>query len=108
MAFLNEPGPRAVVLTSALWRKLSPPPTPPEFEVFESPGFNAAKGSFNDLTLVVKKELLAAAGLTFRYKKFWKRRVRMSSLSVLPMTSAMASSASRSSDADQFQSRLSA
>ena len=42
MAFLNEPGPHAVVLSSALWRKLSPPPTPPEFQVFESPGFRRA------------------------------------------------------------------
>jgi 4-amino-4-deoxy-L-arabinose transferase-like glycosyltransferase len=55
MSFLNEPGPHAVILTSALWRKLSPPPTPPGLEVFESPGFNAAKGGFNDLTLVVKR-----------------------------------------------------
>jgi 4-amino-4-deoxy-L-arabinose transferase-like glycosyltransferase len=52
-SFLDKPGPRAVILSSELWHRL-PPRTESEWHVFEARGFNAAKGTFIDLTLVVK------------------------------------------------------
>jgi len=56
LPFLNQPGPHAVVLSTPLWQRIernsifvhSP------WKVFQARGFNAAKGGFIDLTLVVK------------------------------------------------------
>ena len=53
MPFLNESGPHAVVLSTALWQRLRAG-SDPSWKIFEARGFNAAKGGFVDLTLVVK------------------------------------------------------
>jgi 4-amino-4-deoxy-L-arabinose transferase-like glycosyltransferase len=53
VAFLNEPGPRAVLLSTALWQQLRAG-TDPAWKAVEARGFNAAKGRFVDLTLIVK------------------------------------------------------
>jgi len=52
-SFLNQPGPRAVILSTSLWQHLRAG-SDPSLKVFEARGFNAAKGNFVDLTLVVK------------------------------------------------------
>jgi 4-amino-4-deoxy-L-arabinose transferase-like glycosyltransferase len=58
--FLNQPGPRAVLISSALWKKIDwaikhdDSSRLPPWKTFEARGFNAAKGSLIDLTLVVK------------------------------------------------------
>ncbi len=52
-SFLNQPGPRAVVLTTALWYDVEAN-SDPEGKAIQARGFNAAKGSLIDLTLVVK------------------------------------------------------
>ena len=54
--FLAQPGPRAIILSSDLWKRdhflhVDPQST---WKVYEARGFNAAKGNFIDLTLVVK------------------------------------------------------
>jgi len=54
--FLNRPGPHAVVLSTPVWRRLdlavnNPHPS---WKEYEASGFNAAKGRFIHLTLVVK------------------------------------------------------
>jgi hypothetical protein len=51
--FLRQPGPRAIVLTTPAWRQLQL--SDPDWQTFSAHGWNAAKGSFLDLTLVVKK-----------------------------------------------------
>jgi 4-amino-4-deoxy-L-arabinose transferase-like glycosyltransferase len=53
VAFLRQPGPHAVVLTTALGQRL-PITSDPAWKIFSAHGFNAAKGNFIDLTLVVK------------------------------------------------------
>ncbi len=53
LPFLNRPGPRAIVLSTSLWQRLRSG-ADPACKCFGAPGFNAAKGSFIDLTLVVK------------------------------------------------------
>jgi hypothetical protein len=60
LSFLNRPGPHAVLLSTSLWQQIDSS----EFDdshrssypwkSFEARGFNAAKGNFIDLTLVVK------------------------------------------------------
>jgi len=57
LASLSRPGPCAILLTSALWQQieLNSNFSQPAWKVFRAEGFNAAKGSFIDLTLVVKK-----------------------------------------------------
>ena len=54
LSYLNQPGPRAVVISTKLWTKLSGE-AEPSWRIYSARGFNAAKGSFIDLTLVVKK-----------------------------------------------------
>ena len=55
-AFLQQPGPRAVVLTNAAWReKVFLGKTAPKLEVYLESGFNAARLRFVDLVLVVKR-----------------------------------------------------
>lgn len=56
LAFLDLPGPRAVILSTALWKKLEPTygKAAASWKTFQARGFNAAKGSFVDLTMVVK------------------------------------------------------
>jgi 4-amino-4-deoxy-L-arabinose transferase-like glycosyltransferase len=51
--FLRQPGPRAIVLSTPAWRQLQF--SDPDWQTFSAHGWNAAKGSFVDLTLVVKK-----------------------------------------------------
>jgi 4-amino-4-deoxy-L-arabinose transferase-like glycosyltransferase len=51
--FLNLPGPHAVMLSTALWAHLRAG-SDPAWKTFEARGWNAAKGVFIDLTLVVK------------------------------------------------------
>jgi len=53
LSFLDQPNPRAVILTTEAWRQLQAKPDP-SWGIFEARGFNAAKGGFIDLTLVVK------------------------------------------------------
>lgn len=53
VSFLNLPGPHAVVLSTALWANLRAG-SDPGWKTFEARGWNAAKGAFIDLTLVVK------------------------------------------------------
>jgi len=56
LASLSRPGPCAILLTSALWQQieLNSNFSQPPWKLFHARGFNAAKGSFVDLTLVVK------------------------------------------------------
>jgi len=65
ISFLGQPGPRAVVLSSALWKRIeaTSPAAKPDWKIYETPGLNAAKVwdsskhalALVDLTLVVKK-----------------------------------------------------
>jgi 4-amino-4-deoxy-L-arabinose transferase-like glycosyltransferase len=52
--YLREPGSRAVILSTALWDKLKAG-ADPAWKSYEARGFNAARVSSLDLTLVVKK-----------------------------------------------------
>jgi hypothetical protein len=58
--YLHQPGPCAVVLSSSLWRQIdwtdfnNPFRTGSPWSVYTASGFNAAKGRFIDVTLVVK------------------------------------------------------
>jgi 4-amino-4-deoxy-L-arabinose transferase-like glycosyltransferase len=52
LSFLHRSGPHAVVLSTALWQKLSMS-AEPAWKTFEARGFNAAKLSPLDLTLVI-------------------------------------------------------
>jgi 4-amino-4-deoxy-L-arabinose transferase-like glycosyltransferase len=55
LTFLDKPGPHAVVLSTALWRRIEPTFAGlPAWRDYEASGFNAAKLSSLDLTLVVK------------------------------------------------------
>jgi hypothetical protein len=56
ISFLNLPGPRAVVLSTALWKQLQPSTNglASSWKTDKARGFNAAKLSPLDLTLVVK------------------------------------------------------
>jgi hypothetical protein len=56
LSYLNEPGPRAVVLSTARWNtvKIASDSSLPKWETYRVRGFNAAKGTFIDLTLVTK------------------------------------------------------
>ena len=54
LSFLDQPGPRAVLLSSALWQKLSANAPASAWKTFEARGINAAKVGSIDLTLVVK------------------------------------------------------
>jgi hypothetical protein len=57
VTFLDEPGPRAVVLTSSFAQRIldtARSDSDPGWKIFEARGFNAAKGSLIDLTLLVK------------------------------------------------------
>jgi len=56
LSFLAQPGPRAVVVSSALWQKLDSLNRAASIplKTYTTRGFNAAKGSFIDLTLVVR------------------------------------------------------
>ncbi len=55
-SFLDQPGSRAVMLSTDLWQRfhLVHATSQPQWKVYEARGFNAAKGNFIDLTLVVK------------------------------------------------------
>ncbi|MCE0484910.1 MAG: glycosyltransferase family 39 protein [Methylacidiphilales bacterium] len=54
-AFLDQPGPHAVILSSSAWKKIEAGTIDlSSFKIFQARGWNAAKGSFVDLTLVVK------------------------------------------------------
>jgi 4-amino-4-deoxy-L-arabinose transferase-like glycosyltransferase len=56
LELLSQPTPHAIILTSELWERISlisDYSTPP-WKVFQARGFNAAKGTFIDLTLIVK------------------------------------------------------
>jgi 4-amino-4-deoxy-L-arabinose transferase-like glycosyltransferase len=57
ISYLAQPGPHAVILSTALWQKLSSGSTEanPAWKIYEARGFNAAKLSWLDLTLVVKR-----------------------------------------------------
>jgi 4-amino-4-deoxy-L-arabinose transferase-like glycosyltransferase len=64
VSFLQQPGPRAVVLTTSLYqRRMIANGWNPSWKVFSARGFNAAKGNFIDLTLVVKPLLPRRSGL---------------------------------------------
>lgn len=52
--YLHGPGARAVILSTALWSKLKSQANP-QWKVYEARGFNAARLSALDLTLVVKR-----------------------------------------------------
>jgi 4-amino-4-deoxy-L-arabinose transferase-like glycosyltransferase len=56
--FLNEPGPRAIILTTGDWRRLSVTDralaAPAKMGAFSTSGWNAAKGKTVALTLLVK------------------------------------------------------
>jgi 4-amino-4-deoxy-L-arabinose transferase-like glycosyltransferase len=52
--FLDQPGPHAVVLSTSLWQRIDRSAAAhPSWKIEEARGFNAAKGRFVDLTLVV-------------------------------------------------------
>jgi 4-amino-4-deoxy-L-arabinose transferase-like glycosyltransferase len=53
IAYLQEPGPRAVVLSTKLWNPLAAS-ADPGWKIFHARGWNAAKLTGLDLTLVVK------------------------------------------------------
>jgi 4-amino-4-deoxy-L-arabinose transferase-like glycosyltransferase len=55
-SFLNQPGPRAVILSTGLWREMASTSDGHDssYQVVRASGFNAAKGNIIDLTLVVK------------------------------------------------------
>jgi 4-amino-4-deoxy-L-arabinose transferase-like glycosyltransferase len=52
-AYLAQPGPRAVILSSALWQKQNGTPDP-TWSIVTAHGLNTAKGTPLDLTLVLK------------------------------------------------------
>jgi 4-amino-4-deoxy-L-arabinose transferase-like glycosyltransferase len=52
IGFLQQPASRAALLSSASWREIQPG-APSSWRIFEACGWNAAKGSPLDLTLVV-------------------------------------------------------
>jgi 4-amino-4-deoxy-L-arabinose transferase-like glycosyltransferase len=54
--FLSATGPRAILLTTPEWEKLASPALVSSCRVFSAQGWNAAKGSFLDLTLAIKKD----------------------------------------------------
>ncbi len=56
MSFLNQSGSHAIVLSTPLWqrRTLLSDTAHPNLHTFEARGFNAAKGHYVDLTLIVK------------------------------------------------------
>jgi 4-amino-4-deoxy-L-arabinose transferase-like glycosyltransferase len=55
LSFLNQSGPHAIILSTALWEELIYDAIPnPDWHVRTARGFNAAKGSFIDLVLVLK------------------------------------------------------
>jgi 4-amino-4-deoxy-L-arabinose transferase-like glycosyltransferase len=55
-AFLQETGPRAVVLTQETWREeVRPQKLDPDWSVYPESGWNAARLRFVDLVLVVKR-----------------------------------------------------
>ena len=55
LSFLDAPGPRAVLLSTSMWQRISPRGHRAHFSNIDSKsGWNAAKGTFIDLTLVVK------------------------------------------------------
>jgi 4-amino-4-deoxy-L-arabinose transferase-like glycosyltransferase len=55
ISWLGKPGPRAVILSTALWRRISndTPEPLPRWKMYEARGFNAAKLQWTDLTLVI-------------------------------------------------------
>jgi 4-amino-4-deoxy-L-arabinose transferase-like glycosyltransferase len=55
-SYLKQSGPRAIILSTELWRRFRPSADvhQSDFKLYEARGFNAAKGRFVDLTLVVK------------------------------------------------------
>jgi 4-amino-4-deoxy-L-arabinose transferase-like glycosyltransferase len=53
--FLREPGSRAVLLTTSAWQEIRPATVDSSWQIFSARGWNAAKGSSLDLTLVVKE-----------------------------------------------------
>ena len=57
LSYLQSSGPRAVVLTTDLWERLDlgRDSGDSSLKIYKARGFNAAKGNFIDLTLVVKK-----------------------------------------------------
>jgi 4-amino-4-deoxy-L-arabinose transferase-like glycosyltransferase len=57
LPFLNQSGPHAVVLSTSLWEHLRAGyahARDPSWKIYKARGFNAAKGSIIDLTLIVK------------------------------------------------------
>jgi hypothetical protein len=61
-SYLLRPGPRAVILSTSLWRQETAlesgetaPGTQLPYKIYEARGFNAAKLNWIDLTLVVKE-----------------------------------------------------
>lgn len=56
MSFLKKPGPRAVILSGSAWIKIAGMTANnyAPWKEYDARGFNAAKGNFIDLTLVVK------------------------------------------------------
>jgi 4-amino-4-deoxy-L-arabinose transferase-like glycosyltransferase len=54
--FLNGPGPRAILLTTPEWEKKHSPALDSVGTAYSARGWNAAKGAFFELTLVLKKE----------------------------------------------------
>jgi len=55
LSFLDTPGPKAVLISTSMWQRISPRGHRAHFSnVYSRSGFNAAKGTFIDLTLVVK------------------------------------------------------
>ena len=56
LSFLNQPGPRAVLLATDHWRALRDKGEgiDPAWKIFDASGWNTAKGTFIHLTLVVK------------------------------------------------------
>jgi len=51
---LNEPGPRALIVSSDFYRRLHLLSPHPDWKIYEAHGFNAAKGKTIDLTILVK------------------------------------------------------
>ena len=55
LAFLQQPGPLALLVTTETWAKIQPAQNmDPTFKIFSTRGWNAAKGSFINLTLIIK------------------------------------------------------
>ena len=53
LPFLNEPGSRAVILSTGLWQRLALNKDTAGLLTYEARGFNVGKGKFVDLTMVV-------------------------------------------------------